>query len=56
VNEPTNTLAGSPDSPMRRWTEKSRMAPSQALGGDMPGPIERTAQFVDAGDAKTGGK
>jgi len=50
MNEPTNPLAGSPDSPMRRWNEGARMAPSQAPGADMPGRIERTAPLAYVSD------
>ena len=46
MHEPTNPLAESPDTPMRRWAEAARMAPSQAPGRDMPGPIERPSSLA----------
>ena len=46
MHEPTNPLAGSPDSPMRRWTESTRMAPGTAPSADLPRPVERPSSLA----------
>ena len=52
MHEPTNPLAESPDTPMRRWAEAARMAPSKGTCGNVPGPTGGTAGPTDSGNDK----
>ena len=51
MNEPTNPLAESPDTSMRRRAEIARMAPSKGTCGTMPGPVERSTGAINGSDA-----
>lgn len=50
MHEPTNPLAESPDSPMRRWAEAARMASSGTPSADMPGYFGGPAWPADSGN------
>lgn len=47
MHEPTNPLDESSDAPMRRWTEKPRVAPSETPSADIPGHSEPVAGNAD---------
>lgn len=47
MHEPTNPLAESPDTPMRRRAEAARMAPGQAPRGNVPGYSEPVTGNAD---------
>ena len=47
MHELTDPLAESPDTPMRRWAEAARMAPSQSPIGNVPGHSEPVAGNAD---------
>ena len=53
MHEPTNPLAESPDTPLRRWAEVSRVASSETPGGDMPARTGGTACAADGGNVVT---
>lgn len=52
MHEPTNPLAESPDSPMRRWAEIARVASSETPSADMPGHSGGTSEPADSGNDK----
>ena len=47
MNDATNPLAESPDTPMRRRAEIARVASSEAPGADMPGHSEPVTGNAD---------
>lgn len=52
MNDATNPLAGASCRMLRSGAETTRLAPSQAPGGDMPGPSGGTAEPADSGNEK----
>ena len=52
MHEPTNPLAESPDTPLRRWAEAARVASSETPSADMPGHSGGTAEPADSGNEK----
>lgn len=52
MNDATNPMAESPDTPMRRWNESTRMASSETPSADMPGPVGGPSGPTDSGNEK----